>query len=187
MLAFFTALGSGIWSFAKSPLGRWVLAGLAIVLLLFAVHDHGFKAGVAHEKAAEARRLDRARKDVARREAKAVKITDTIRAEHGREVVRIQTRTVTLIKEVPTYVSPAADTRCVIPVGFVRLYDAAVRSSELPAAAGGPLDAPSGIELSGLLATDVENFGIAYQWRAEAMTWRRWYAEHKAEWDKPSP
>lgn len=179
---------AGAWSFLTGPVGRWLVAALAVIALLVGVHHHGFKAGVAHEKAAQAERLAKARKEVAKREAKAGGITDQARASHGRELVRIQTRTVTLIKEVPTYVSPAADTRCVIPVGFVRIHDAAAAgSSELSTAAGGPLDAPSGIELSSVADTLIGNYGVAYQWRAEALTWRAWYARQKAAWDAPPP
>lgn len=179
---------SGLWSFAKTPLGRWIGAALAVLALLAAVHHHGVGAGVAREKAAEAKRLERARKDVGRREKKAEGISSAAHAALDREKVRIETRTVTLIKEIPAYVTPAADARCVIPVGFVRLYDAAASGeASLPPAAGGSLDAPSGVDLSDVLETDVWNYGAAYQWRAEALTWRAWYRDQKAAWDAPAP
>jgi len=174
-----------VWRFLAGPVGRWVVAALAVVALLAGVHHNGFKEGRETEQAAQAARLERARKDVVRREAKAIEITDTTRAELGRERVRIQTRTVTLIKEVPVYVTPAADGRCVIPVGFVRLHDAAASETRFPATAGGPLDAPAGIDLSAVAAVVTENYGTAYEWRAEAMTWRSWYAKQKAAWDAP--
>lgn len=170
-------------AFLTSPLARYLGIALAVLALLFGVHHHGFNKGLAKERAAEAARLERARKDVARREAKAVQITDTARAELGRETVRIQTRTVTLIKEVPRYVSPASDARCVIPVGFVRLHDAAASASELPPASGGPLDAPSGVDLSAVASVVTENYGSALQWRAEALTWRSWYRDQRAAWE----
>lgn len=176
---------AGGWKFFTGPVGRWVALAAAVLALLAGVHHHGVTKGAAREKAAQAARMDRARKDVARREARAVQITDAARAGLDRERVRIQTRTVTLIREVPTYVSPAADDRCIVPVGFVRLHDAAASASELPAAAGGPLDAPSGVDLSAVASVVTQNYGTAYQWRAEAMTWRRWYAEQKAAWDAP--
>lgn len=178
---------SGIWSFAKSPPGRWVIAALAVMALLAGVHHHGVGSGIAKEKAAEARRLERARKDVARRTVKAEGISAAAKAGLDREKVRIETRTVTLIREVPTYVTPAADARCVVPVGFVRYHDAAASEATLPPASGGSLDAPSGVELSAVAATVAGNYGAAFQWRAEAVTWRAWYAEQKAEWDKPAP
>ena len=175
-----------LFAILTGPVGRWVAAALAVVALLFAVHHHGFSRGVAHEKAAEAARLDRARKDVARREATAAAVTDKARADLGRQTARIEYVTRTLIKEVPVYVSLAADARCVVPVGLVRIHDAAAAGAPvLPAAAGGPLDAPSGVELSAVAATVAENYGAAYLWRAEAMTWRAWYADQAAAWGRP--
>lgn len=187
MIALFTAFGSGLWSFAKSPVGRWVVAALAVLALLAGVHHHGVGAGVAKERAAEAKRLERARKDVAKRTAKAEAISADAQAGLERERVRIETRTVTLIKEIPVYVSPAADARCVIPVGFVRFHDAAASEATLPAASGGSLDAPSGVDLSAVAETIAGNYGAAFQWRAEALTWRAWYRDQKAAWDKPPP
>jgi hypothetical protein len=177
----------GLLGFITGPVGRWIALALAVLALLAGVHHHGVTQGRDREKAAQAARLERARKDVVRREARAVQITDTARAGLDRERVRIQTRTVTLIREVPVYVTPAADDRCVIPVGFVRLHDAAASETRLPATAGGPLDAPAGIDLSAVASVVATNYGTAYGWRAEALTWRRWYAEQKAAWDAASP
>jgi hypothetical protein len=185
-MAFLLSLVMGGWRFLTGPVGRWVALAVVVVALLAGVHHHGTTQGRDGEKAAEARRMERARKDVAKREAKAVQITAQSRANLDRERVRIQTRTVTLIKKVTEYVTPAADTRCIVPVGFVRGYNAAV-TPELPPASGGPLDAPSGVALSDVLTADVENFGTAYQWRAEALTWRAWYEAQKASWDAPPP
>lgn len=44
-----------------------------------------------------------------------------------------------------------------------------------------------GVDLSDVLETDVWNYGAAYQWRAEALTWRAWYRDQKAAWDAPAP
>lgn len=172
-------------SFITGPVGRWIGVALAVLALLAGVHHHGVTQGRDREKASQAARMERARKDVARREAKAVQITDQSRANLDRERVVIQTRTVTLIKEVPRYVSPAADDRCIVPVGFVRIHDAAASASELPAASGGPLDAPSGVSLSDVLATDIENLGVGYSYRAEVIAWRSWYQQQREAWDKP--
>lgn len=179
------SLALGGWKFLTGPVGRWVALALAVLALLAGVHHHGVAQGRDREKVAEARRLERARKDVARREAKAEVISSAARAGLDREKVRIQTRTVTLIKEVTRYVTPAADGRCIVPVGFVRAYDAATSEAGLPSAAGGSLDAPSGVALSDVLTADVENYGTAFGWRAEALTWRQWYRDQKAAWDAP--
>lgn len=179
------------WDLLKTPLGRTialVATGVILVsLLLVGVHHSGVTAGVAKERAAEAKRLAAAVKKVAGREVTAGKITDAVKTDHAKERVRIQTVTRTLIQKVPVYVTPAADRACVVNLGFVRLHDAAASGSPpaLPGPSGGPLDAPSGVQLSAVLGTVVGNYGVAYDWRAEALTWRIWYAQQKAAWEKP--
>lgn len=44
---------------------------------------------------------------------------------------------------------------------------------------------PSSPKLSEILAADLGNFGVGYSWRAEALAWRKWWADQKAAWDKP--
>jgi hypothetical protein len=63
-----------------------------------------------------------------------------------------------LREKVPEYVSPEADRRCDVPVGYVRMYNAAVAG--VPAAPDDPAqpnDAPSGVALSTVAATDIDN------------------------------
>jgi hypothetical protein len=74
---------------------------------------------------------------------------------------QIRTLTRTLIEKVPVYVTPAADARCIVPLGFVREHDAAA-SGELSAVSQAPGqsdDAASGLALSAVAATVVGNYG----------------------------
>ena len=181
MLTFFTP----VLGFFRSLLGRYVLIALAVIVALLVLGKCQFDRGVKHEQAAQAERLEKAKKAVAKREIKAEKITSEVKADVVEKQIEYRTVTKTLIKEVPKYVTVQADAKCVVPAGFVRLHDSAASGSpSLPVGAGRSLDAPSGIELSAVAETLVTNYGTAYQWRAEAEGWRRWYAEQKAEWDK---
>lgn len=65
-----------------------------------------------------------------------------------------------ITKEVPVYVTPTADARCTVPVGFVRLHDAAAQGQSLPAAPVAAVDAPSGLALSAVASTVAGNYGI---------------------------
>jgi hypothetical protein len=63
----------------------------------------------------------------------------------------------TIIQEVPVYVDREADRACTVPVGFVRLHDAA--AANLPAGNPGPADAaPAGVALSEVSRTVAENY-----------------------------
>lgn len=171
--------------FFKTDPGRYVLIALAVIIALLVLGKCQFDRGVKHEQAAQAERLKKAEKAVAKREVKAEKITSEVRADVAEKQIEYRTVTKTLVKEVPKYVTVQADAKCVVPAGFVSLHDSAASGSpSLPVGAGRSLDTPSGVELSAVAETLVTNYGTAYQWRAEAEGWRRWYAEQKAEWDK---
>lgn len=178
-------------TFRTSPISvRIIIAVVAVALLAFSLmglRGRWIGEGVRQEQAAEGRRLAAARAKVAKREVRSETITTKARKDLAAERGRIQTVTRTIVQKVPVYVTPAADDRCVVPLGFVRLHDAAASGSAagLSRTAGGPLDAPSGLPLSAVGATVVENYGVAFDWRAEALSWRDWYDHQKSAWDRP--
>ncbi|WP_269503720.1 hypothetical protein [Burkholderia sp. IMCC1007] len=68
----------------------------------------------------------------------------------------------TIIKEVPIYVDREADRACTVPVGFVRLHDAA--AANVPVGDPGSTDAaPAGIALSGVAATVAGNYTTCHE------------------------
>lgn len=91
---------------------------------------------------------------------------------------------ITLEKEVPVYVTSLADSRCIIPRGFVLHHDAAAaaRTPADPGAAGGLVDADSGIALSTVAGTVSENYAACHDAFDEVRRWREWYADFRAQW-----
>jgi hypothetical protein len=89
----------------------------------------------------------------------------------AKQNVRVVTQQIT--KEVPIYVSEKADTQCVIPTGFVSLWnrstsDPATGSDTSPAPeAGVVFDAPSGVALSAVAAAAIENHAAYWELRTE--------------------
>lgn len=74
----------------------------------------------------------------------------------------IVTRYRTIIKEIPSVLTPQIDARFPLPVGFVRLHDAAALGldvSAVPDAAGRPDDAASEVDASRAAAVIVGNYG----------------------------
>lgn len=160
-----------------------VAIGLAaLVLLLTATFGLGYHSGWNAHKDADAKRQRAAAAKVQKREAVAEKITDRIADKTAAARVEIRYRTEYLTKEVPIYVTPADDARCVVPSGFVRLHDAA--ASSLPVAPGGPEQAPSDVPLSAVLETVIGNYGVGHDALTEAQAWREWYVEQKKAWDR---
>lgn len=87
--------------------------------------------------------------------------------------VEAQTRTV--IKEIPVYVTKDDDSRCVVPVGFVRIHDAAA-NGDAPSARDSNA-APSGVELSTVAATVADNYGICQQNAEQLKALQEWVRE----------
>lgn len=160
-------------------------AALALLsaILWFSAHERAV--GREGEQKAEAVRLEAAKKAIAQREAQATKISADASDKLSAQRAQIQQLTQALSSKVHTYVPPAADRQCVVNLGFVRAYDAAALGSPtgLSSASGGHLEAPSGIPLSDVLAADIANLGIGYDYRAEVIAWREWYASQKVAWE----
>jgi hypothetical protein len=93
----------------------------------------------------------------------------------------------TLIEEVPRYVTPLADSRCIVPRGFVLHHDAAAvgaRAAPVREVAGGLIDADSGLALSSVERTVAENYAACHDAIAEVSEWRRWYPDANASWER---
>ncbi|MEI2454570.1 hypothetical protein [Lysobacter firmicutimachus] len=121
-----------------------------------------------HAAEERAERADRARvaaeaaRDLARAEARIeVRYVDRV------QVVRENAQVIT--REIPVYVTPTADAACAVPVGFVRLHDAAATNQPAGPAAGNP-DAPAeGVALSDVAAAVADNYAAAHE-NAEQVT-----------------
>lgn len=139
-----------------------VLAGAGGFGLAWKLQD----GNIAHIRLEQAQALNRAVAEVRAEERAAAKISSTIGARAADQKVKIQTVTKTLIREVPRLVTPEADHRCIVPVGAVRLLNAAAAGtglSELADTAGEPDDAPSGIDLSEVVAVVADNYGAYHE------------------------
>jgi hypothetical protein len=157
-----------IFSFFTSRIGLIVIAAG----LVFGWHVHDKRAAIkAFAAQAQLERRAAVAEYVVDMSARNTKLFADLATERG----RIKTETQTLIREVNNYVTPLADTRCVVPAGFVQHHDAAWGLSDLPAAAPQLVDKPSGIPLSRVESVVSENAGICQEWRSEAIGWRDWY------------
>jgi hypothetical protein len=118
----------------------------------------GAGAELASLRAAEAKAAAQAQ----RIELQQGQITTQAAQQDQTAQVRIVTRYKTLIKEIPSYVTPAVDTAFPIPWSLVRLHDAAARGlpdvSGVSLPAGAVDDAASVFHTSDLAATVAANY-----------------------------
>ncbi len=128
--------------------------------------------------------------------------TRQLKEENAATVNRLTARLKTLEKrsqttrdlahEIPQYVTPQADSRCVVPVGFVRLFNesiegqAGTRSADgpLPEGAGGDAAAPSGLALSQVADAIVYNHDEAVRRGVIIQLWQQWYTESRDQFTK---
>ena len=105
--------------------------------------------------------------------------------EARREAVRVEYRTI--YERIPVYVTQDADRAVDVPVGFVRVHDAAAEGSAaaLPDRPGEPVDTPSGVALSAVADTVAGNYAQCLDWREQLIGWQDWYAEQLEAWGDP--
>lgn len=94
----------------------------------------------------------------------------------------------TITVRVKDYVSEKADAACVIPVGFVRVTNAAITSTATAStvALGGRPDddAPAGLALSEVAATVADNYAECEVRKEVVDIWQDWYKRNKALWEQ---
>lgn len=112
---------------------------------------------------------------------KAAEITAEASKKAAERKVEIQTVTKTIIKKVPVYVTREADSRCAVPRGFVRLHDsAAAGMPPVPDTSGEPDDGPSGVALSAVAGTVVDNYGSCQETRQQLIDLQDWLRLQRA-------
>lgn len=168
------------------------IGGVVLVLGLFGWWSHaryeaGVKAGRAQFEAEFKVAYAKALKQQKWAEARADTISADARRDLGVQNTQTHDTFKTLRRKVPHYVTPQDDARCIVNAGFVRMYNEAVSSggaAKVSRSPGGSDAAASNVQLSDVLNTDLDNLEIGYLIRNEAVTWRKWYADQKAGWDK---
>lgn len=90
---------------------------------------------------------------------------------------QIQTRTITLLQRIPVYVTAQTDRKFPMPLGFIRVYNAALTGSDLstvPDPARAINDTPSGIPASEVAENAVGNYGSCRAEKQKLADLQRW-------------
>jgi len=124
------------------------------------------------------------------RERAQADITTAVDTRAAADQARIRTITRTIIKEVPVYVPAEADLRFALPVGLVRLHDAAATGHPLSDAPGQPDDPagflePSDIPPSRLGTVIAENYGVCHADAARFSALQDWVRQQQAAMNAP--
>lgn len=157
-----------------SLLLRWLVLPVFLLTVGFAC---GWRIDEWRHGAAETKGVQRIVRVVHAQGAINEAVATKQQAEHDRVVY--VTRTLT--KEIPIYVPAEADHHCVINNGFRVLHDAAAAGVlAIPLGSDEPADADSGVSLSAVADTIVNNYSIANECRAQVANWVDWYNAQKS-------
>lgn len=137
---------------------RQILFGIGLLGALWLYHIVTTQR-IAHADA-RAEAAIAAKQDLAS-ELEAARASEHIVTRYVDRVHLVRERGATLTKEIPVYVTAHADAACSVPAGFVRVHDAAA-ANELPGPAGASDAQPSGLALSTVAGTVVDNYATCH-------------------------
>lgn len=154
----------------------WVAIAIAASLLYML----GFVNGASGEQA-KASQLEQAQLRQAFEQGQALGvIRDRVVTQYVDRIVTVYKRGATITKEIPVYVSKAADAACVVPVGFVRVHDAGAANLPIAGGAGSANDAPSGVALSAVVDTVVDNYTDCHANAEQLKALQKWARDSHA-------
>lgn len=124
-----------------------------------------------HERASLERRADAAETNVRRLQGELdqAKLGTKVITRYVDRVRVVREVGATITKEVPVYVTAKADAACPVPVGFVRVHDAAAQGLPLDQSAGDPDAIAPGVTLSSVAGTVAGNYTTCHE-TAEQLT-----------------
>lgn len=106
------------------------------------------------------------------------KVTTKVVTQYVDRVQVVREVGATITREVPIYVTEKADAACPVPIGFVRLHDAAAKG-RVPGPATGDPDAPAeGIALSAVADTVSGNYTACHENAEQLIALQAWVNEH---------
>jgi hypothetical protein len=149
---------------------RQILLGIALLGALWLYHR--FTAMRIADADARAQAAVAAQQDIAGQLA-AAKASERVVTQYIDRVRVVYERGTTLTKEIPVYVTAQADATCPVPVGFVRVHNAAA-ANELPGPAGAADARASGLALSTVAGTVVDNYTTCHAAIEQLNALRSW-------------
>jgi len=107
--------------------------------------------------------------------------TQRVVSQYIDRVTVVRDRGQTIIREVPVYVTQTADAQCPVPVGFVRMHDAAAAGTVPDPGSAGDVDAAApGITLSGVASTVAYNYTTCHEIREQLISLQDWVTRIRA-------
>lgn len=119
-------------------------------------------------------------------EAKSSEVTVQVLTKYVNRVNVVKEKGEEIVREVPIYITKESDAKCVIPIGFVRVHDAATRGEKVPDSTGPANERPTDIKLSEATETITGNYGTCNQVREQLKSLQEWVKTQEQTFNKPN-
>lgn len=174
------------------PWVGWLLVTILLVLSGAGVYIWGYTSGINAGTKEHTAYVNAQTKQTVAIAEKQVQVVTRVETVYRDRVQKIYLEGKTIETLIPDYIKPADDALFAVPVGLVRVLDAAW-AGEAPGPADGADREPSGVPLADLAAVEVGNITSCHVWRNQALGWRQFYAEQQGaingapgDWYRPA-
>ena len=158
---------------------KTIVQVLSVAIVSFSLYMEG---GIANE-AEWKLKVKEAEAKVAQKETQAVEATVKVVTKYVKTVETIKEKGDVIIKEIPMYITKVDDSMCAVPNGFVLLHDSASRN-EVPDTARNTNAGASGVKISEVAGTVVENYTTYHEVSAQLKALQQWLKEQQAIYNK---
>lgn len=107
---------------------------------------------------------------------RAARIADRVTVQYVDKVRVVRERGEVIYRTIPQYITREADAACAVPLGFVRVHDAAA-ANVLPGPASSADAEPADIALSAVASTITLNYADFHAMRAQCEALQQWARE----------
>jgi len=170
-----STLLKGIFAPALSVLSGWQGYVAALVLGLALGAGGTWRVMSWHEQAQQTQVITKTVKQIVYQDRVTEKVVTQYVKVKGDDIIHTET----LLQEVPTYVTKEADARCVVSLGFVRVWNSAVHGP-VPDATAGADDAPSGLACSDVAKAAVQIAGTYDATSHQLTALQDWVTQQRA-------
>ena len=160
---------------------------IGVLVLLLALlgggwyaHHSGYTEGAASVQAKWDTQIAQEKVAAATQQTHSATVTTQIITKYVPQIQVVHEKGATIVKQVPIYVPQSLDSEYRLPIGFVRLHDAAAAGMPLPTAASSILAEPSAIGISATGAVIAGNYELCRTEREKYAALWQW-AEQQAE------
>lgn len=160
------------------PWVKWVAGVVLLVVGAALIYNWGYTSGVdsgtkIHTAYVNAQTTQTVK--VAEQQVKVVTKVETVYRDRVQIIYR-EGKTIEAL--IPNYIKPADDALFAVPVGLVRVLDAAWTGQAARPANDSDRES-SQIPISQIARTQVGNITICHVWREQAIGWRQFYGEQQ--------